>query len=280
MIKKQQKWIALLVAFTFMWLLQVSTMPLGAANTTEQLSSANDEQGPRFVEEEGDSGYQAKKKGSVLPYILIGVAVAAGITIAIILLTKKPSYTLTVSLGTGCTGTPLVLGTHKKGTVVPYSYTPLAGYVDVKVLLDGIAVPASGTITMDKNKTLAVSAEALDIRGSWTMPFVATNVVKNFTWTMVFSGSLTSGSIKFFDWTGTYTVTGNNVAMNFSLYHANDLVMAGSFTGKNAMAGTAVLTSLWVGGIHVTGANWTATRTAATTSSAGPKPTTETTLGK
>jgi hypothetical protein len=93
MIKKQQKWIALLVTLTFVWLLQVSTMPLTAANTTEQISAAGNEQGPRFIEEEGDSGYQAKKK-SILPIILIGVGVAA-VAAVLFLVVLKTTYDIT-----------------------------------------------------------------------------------------------------------------------------------------------------------------------------------------
>jgi hypothetical protein len=90
MIKKQQKWIALLVTLTFMWLLQVSTMPVAAANTAEQVSSANNEQGPRFIEEEGYSGYQAKKK-SILPIVLIGVSVVA-VAAVLFLVVLKTKY--------------------------------------------------------------------------------------------------------------------------------------------------------------------------------------------
>ncbi|TFG75545.1 MAG: hypothetical protein E4H23_10635, partial [Chrysiogenales bacterium] len=76
MIKKQQKWIAVLVTLTFMWLLQVSTMPVAAASAVEQIGSANTEKAPSFIEEEGDSSYQPKKK-SALPLILGVVAVGA-----------------------------------------------------------------------------------------------------------------------------------------------------------------------------------------------------------
>ena len=93
MIKKQQKWIALLVTFTFMWLLQASTMPLAAANTPEQISSTAKEQGPRFIEEEGVSGYQVKKK-SILPYILIGVGVVA-LAAVLFLVVLKTKYDIT-----------------------------------------------------------------------------------------------------------------------------------------------------------------------------------------
>lgn len=90
MINKHRKWIAVLVAFTFMGLLQVSAMPVAAANTTEQISSANSEQGPNFIEEEGDSGFVAKKK-SILPYVLIGVG-AAALGAILFLVVLKTSY--------------------------------------------------------------------------------------------------------------------------------------------------------------------------------------------
>jgi hypothetical protein len=92
MIKKQQKWIALLVTLAFVWLLQVSTMPLAAAGTAEQVSSANHEQGPRFIEEEGHRGYHAAKK-SILPYVLIGVGVVA-VAAVLILVVLKTSYNI------------------------------------------------------------------------------------------------------------------------------------------------------------------------------------------
>ena len=90
MIKKQQKWIALLVTLTFMWLLQVSTMPLAASSAPEQISSANTEQAPRFIEEEEDGGYRAKKS-SALPIILIGVGVAA-LAAVLFLVVLKTKY--------------------------------------------------------------------------------------------------------------------------------------------------------------------------------------------
>jgi hypothetical protein len=93
MIKKQQKWIALLVIFTFLWLLQVSTMPLAAVNTTEQVSSANTEQGPDFVEAIGHNASPAKKK-SILPIVLIGVGVVA-VAAVLFLVVLKTSYDIT-----------------------------------------------------------------------------------------------------------------------------------------------------------------------------------------
>jgi hypothetical protein len=94
MIKKQQRWIALLVALTFMWLLQVSTMPLAAANTTERVSSANNDQGPRFIEEEGNSNYQSGGRRSILPIILI-VAGVATLTAVVLILVLANNYDIT-----------------------------------------------------------------------------------------------------------------------------------------------------------------------------------------
>jgi hypothetical protein len=90
MIKKQQKWIALFVAVTFMWLLQVSTTPLAAANAPEQVSSASAEQGPDYYEAVGYKAAPAKKK-SIVPIILIGVGVVA-VAAVLILVVFKSKY--------------------------------------------------------------------------------------------------------------------------------------------------------------------------------------------
>jgi hypothetical protein len=123
MIKKQQKWIALLVTLTFVWLLQVSVMPLNAANAPEQISSVNNEQGPHFIEEEGDSGYQTRKK-SILPIILIGVGVVAvAAVLFLVVLKTKYEITGTWSLTYGYSGGSFTYdavfsGTKASGTLV------------------------------------------------------------------------------------------------------------------------------------------------------------------
>ena len=93
MIKKQQKWIALLVTLTFVWLLQVSTMPALAADSAAQIGAANAEQGPHFIEEEEGGVYKAKKS-SVLPIILIGVGVVA-LAAVLFLVVLKTKYDIT-----------------------------------------------------------------------------------------------------------------------------------------------------------------------------------------
>ena len=123
MIKKQQKWIALLVVCTFMWLMQVSTMPVAAAGTTAQVSSANSEQGPDYLEAVGQKAAPAKKK-SMLPYVLIGVGVVA-LTAVLFLVVLKTNYdivgnwTLTYSWSGGSyTYDTVFSGTKKSGTMV------------------------------------------------------------------------------------------------------------------------------------------------------------------
>ena len=90
MVNKQKKWIAILVTLTFVWLLQVSAMPIGAADATEQVGSANAEQEPGFSEAVSHKTAPAKGK-SVLPYVLIGVGVIA-VAAVLILVVFKTTY--------------------------------------------------------------------------------------------------------------------------------------------------------------------------------------------
>jgi hypothetical protein len=90
MMKKQQKWIALIVTLTFLWLLQVSTMPVAAASAAEQTVSVNTDQRPGFVETVGHKAAPAPKK-SIVPYILIGVG-AVAVAAVLILVVFKKSY--------------------------------------------------------------------------------------------------------------------------------------------------------------------------------------------
>ena len=81
------------MTLTFVWLLQISTMPLTAANTPEQASSTNAEQTSNFIEQEGSLGYHAKGK-SILPIILIGVGVVA-VAAVLFLVVLKTKYDIT-----------------------------------------------------------------------------------------------------------------------------------------------------------------------------------------
>jgi hypothetical protein len=120
MIRNQRKWIALLVAVTFIWLLQASTMPLPAAGSTEQVGSANAEQGPGYVEAVGHKYVPVPKK-SILPYVLIGVGVVA-VAAVLFLVVLKTSYDIIGSwdfVFTGSTSETHIItfsGTKTSGT--------------------------------------------------------------------------------------------------------------------------------------------------------------------
>jgi hypothetical protein len=107
----------------------------------------------------------ASKKRKKFPWLLATLGVGA-VAVLIVLLSKKktplPSplenMVLTVNLGAGTTGTPAVTASYNKDQVVNYNYTAQAGYVSLQVKLDGIGVSASGTVAMNSNHTLSVSA--------------------------------------------------------------------------------------------------------------------------
>jgi hypothetical protein len=138
MIKKQQKWIALLVALTFVWLLQVSTMPVAAAGAPEQISSANKDQGPRYIEEEGRGGYHARKK-SIMPVVLIGLGVVA-VAAVLVLVVLKTNYNIVgtwAETNTMMTGTTTIIfsGSKSSGTLELQEYIDTGDYtVDGKTV--------------------------------------------------------------------------------------------------------------------------------------------------
>jgi hypothetical protein len=68
-------------------------------------------------------------------------------------------YTLSVTKGAGVVGSPdSGVFTYDEGAIVNYSYSLQVGYTNLVVILDGATVPASGTITMNGNHNLTVSA--------------------------------------------------------------------------------------------------------------------------
>ncbi|HLP62786.1 MAG TPA: Ig-like domain-containing protein [Candidatus Deferrimicrobium sp.] len=73
--------------------------------------------------------------------------------------TASKEYSLTVNKGAGINGLPDG-GTIKckTGESLYYSYTLQSGYSELFVTIDGNSVPSSGTITMNNNHTLTVSA--------------------------------------------------------------------------------------------------------------------------
>ncbi|MCX6558115.1 MAG: hypothetical protein NTW95_11930 [Candidatus Aminicenantes bacterium] len=185
MTKKQQRWIALLVTLTFAWLLQVSTMPVAAAGTTEQIGAANSEQGPRYIEEEGNSGNQVKKK-SILPIVLIGVGVVA-VAAVLFLVVLKTSYDIRGTWTVHITyddddyewnTTPVFTGDKKSGTTTD-NWSGTGTYtVDVKNVTFSLRWPNNNTSTFtgqfDTKDTMSGRFhESLDWDGDWTAVRVA-----------------------------------------------------------------------------------------------------------
>ncbi len=195
MLKKQNKWIALTVILAFAWMMQVSNMPLTAADATEHDYSAAAGQGQNFVEVAGSAGAAAKSK-SILPLVLIGVGVIAVAAVLFLVVLKSydilGTWTVTWTFTSGYTGSGssscVFTGTKKSGTVAgfygdsgPYSvdgkkvtwtlssYDPgftWSGQFDSKDTMSGtVVLPAegvNGTWTATRGDGTSVTG-----KGSW-----------------------------------------------------------------------------------------------------------------
>ena len=158
MIKKNQKWIALLVTLTFMWLLQVSTMPLNAAGTNEPAAAASPDQGPRFVEKE-DAAAPAAGKKSILPLVLIGVGVVA-VAAVLFLVVLKTKYDITGSWN--------FIFTHGSGSN-PYTLTFSGTKGSGNYTTAGNPLLAGTYTVVDKDVTFTVNSyPAIQFKGQFT----------------------------------------------------------------------------------------------------------------
>ncbi len=73
-----------------------------------------------------------------------------------------PTFLLSISRGPGVSGTPASTTAYPQGTLVDYAYTLAdACHQTLTVFLDGMPAAASGTILMDGNHSLSVSAAAV-----------------------------------------------------------------------------------------------------------------------
>jgi formylglycine-generating enzyme required for sulfatase activity len=133
---------------------KTTTIIVLVAFATTGLAWAAEQSMPRFQEKEGAPLVKKHKRFPWLPVIL---GVGAGVVL-VVLLTRGNKQTLTVALNVGVTGTPSTTAKYKKGTVVSYNYTPKDGFRSLQVKIDGIAAPPSGTVTMDRDHALDVSA--------------------------------------------------------------------------------------------------------------------------
>jgi hypothetical protein len=71
----------------------------------------------------------------------------------------KTLYTLSTSLATGTTGAPSAETIYPEQTIVPYDYSLSAAYNSLAVFIDGLRVPVTGSITMDSNHSIEVTAD-------------------------------------------------------------------------------------------------------------------------
>ncbi len=202
--KKQQKWIALFVALTFIWLMQVSTMPAAAAGTGGQAGIENAEAGPDYLEAIGQKAAPAKKK-SMLPVILIGVAVL-GVTAAVLFLVVLKtnydivgswivSFTMTgsgpvsLSAAVGPSSVSVIFtGTKKSGTVSGFGEDTGTYAVDgknVTWVLSSVAADFMWTGKFDTKDTMSgtISWPSEGASGTWTATRIgaATALPKNAT---------------------------------------------------------------------------------------------------
>jgi formylglycine-generating enzyme required for sulfatase activity len=129
-------------------------MTAAAAITWGALVRAEDVSTPAFQEKEGTPVVRKHRPFPWLP-VLLGVGAGAAL---IVLLGRKKGPTLTVNLHVGTRGTPAATARYKKGATVAYRYAPAAGFEKLQVRLDGALAPASGTVTMNGDHELDVSA--------------------------------------------------------------------------------------------------------------------------
>jgi hypothetical protein len=153
------------------------------------------------------------------------------------------SYTLTVTLGNGVTGTPAAGSyTHSEDETVNFSYSAQSGYGNLAVTLDGAPVASSGAVGMTTNHTLDATA-LIDVRGTWTG--LAQNPQggggENYFFECTFSGGVLSGSVhgrieSLGNANGTYTVNGNELTFTLN-YSGIMLTCTGTFTSPNYVNG-------------------------------------------
>jgi hypothetical protein len=148
-----------MVTFTILlcfWANQAPAAPAAEKSSSAALENSQGESS-NFIEHEETA--PAIKKGKKFPWLIVALVVVAGGTALYFLVLKKKNYTLTVTVGEGVTGTPVTgTSTNEKGTAVIYNYTLQSGYNNLSVTLDGAAVDASGTVTMNANHALVASA--------------------------------------------------------------------------------------------------------------------------
>jgi hypothetical protein len=159
------------------------------------------------------------------------------------------SYTLTVTLGEGVSGTPAAGSySYAENDTVSYSYSAQTGYGNLAVTLDGIPLASSGNITMTGNHILNATAD-IDIRGKWAGAF---NWSGGDTYLEVtFSGGIFSGTTSgLFDFkpgtgNGEYSISGNQIEFILRYPDDSSLSCTATITDVNNMNGNWEFRSPW-----------------------------------
>jgi hypothetical protein len=178
MIKKQARWIALLVVVAFAGTVQLSAMPPAAASEESAVAAAEGA-APSYVEVADKAPAKAKAK-SVLPYILIGVG-AAALAVVLLVVLKKTTYDITGSwtLQWKENGDPAYdtvpanfTGTKKSGTVTGF-YGDSGPYTvdgkNVRWVLSSYDADFVWTGRFDSEDTMSgtMSLPSESLQGTW-----------------------------------------------------------------------------------------------------------------
>jgi hypothetical protein len=170
------KAVSLIVLIAFIALLQGGPAPAqttaAPGESRAKVTTGDDTPGSFEVEAEAPAAIKKHKK---FPWLMAALgAVAVGVTIYLLVHKKKTKYTLWANLDQGVTGSPQGQESYKNGQNVPYSYKARQGYFNLKVMLDGVEKPASGTIVMDRDHVIFVSAEIEVTEGVATLQINST----------------------------------------------------------------------------------------------------------
>lgn len=187
---------------------------------------------------------------------------------ATLLATSDPrdeAFSLTVTIGSGVTGTPKAGTTYYlPNTQVNYSYSLAEDYIDLKVTFEGAIIAGSGSVTITDDSVLIASATLhYDIRDSWAMTEEYSDG-SAFSGVVTFSGTSDEGTVIDSDGgVGTFTVEGTYIT--FTLEFPNVTYQyTGLFASKNIISGTARRIIPATG--KVSGGSWSAKRNTSTSS--------------
>ncbi|MEI6613547.1 MAG: hypothetical protein WCL37_01490 [Chrysiogenales bacterium] len=133
------------------------------ADFSERLDKIRAEVAPQVFEKLKKAEQRRLLPRKKFPWLLVAGTIMAALLV-IVFLMKKKNYTLTVTIGNGVSGTPAAGSyTYSKGTLVLYAFELGADYKDLMVKSNGMEVAASGTLNMDRDTRLEVSATPMSI---------------------------------------------------------------------------------------------------------------------